>query len=599
MINSSRNFYSKNMMSNVYIPRSNYHNPQKIQTNRKKLNSQKSYTNVYRSSAQKFQYKTTNNFYNGRQNLAKNRMQYDSRTTNQVSIDKHDTESTTKFPDTSFSTRRESQNSRNGSTKMRSFSKLNQAEPKSFMDTLRRQTPFQRTQSASRNFVSKVVSSNRTSIGELSLKEDEENDRIQGNTFISIPKVKTGLNQKAHKKNPKNQLKRKKNNLQNKLKKMAYTPKVRVNPILLNKNIQTSKKIINQNINRDKQHLKKNQQNHFYKTTNEDYVKHYSDTKKNINISNLFQNQNINLNKNFQLKQDIFSNTTRDESTFVPTPTKESVHGRGSRLQNYIDIKSRSVSQINQIKNQTVSIDLSSEMCFKTNKESQPSLFSSKSVPKKLVSKKAFNISKNDVENKKSESTLYMNKNFGVINSQKVSEELNHFLKYSNQSEIKDTIMGKNKHLKELTKEYKELNKTSTNTLKSKIESKQKLLNNKKNILSTILKNLKVSGKMEQSSPYQKQRRVSFEKSLSPGTLKKRQKLRKKLKKLDKRCSDLNQQLSEYSKGVLWMEENTKINQKFLVTETNNLTELLRNDSQDKILKTEMMKMIKTLELLS
>ena len=593
MIDSSRKLYHKKTNSNPLIS----HN--KHQAIRKNHKSQLTYTNLYEHSGPISVSKYSRILYNNQCRFEANQNHNFSRTSIHFSREKLGTDSTNKILETNYSTRRESKTSKNESTKIKSISKLNHAEPKSFMDTLRRQTPFQKSQSSSRISISNIMSSKKV-IQKSIQKKDRENDRNQGNTFISIPKVKSILNQKPKRTKPK---KYKKNNLQTKLRKMGgYTPKVRVNPILLNKNIRTSKNIINTNIKNQRKQIYKNRSKHVYNLEHREYPCIYSDTKTKIADSNLFQNRNTLLQKDNQLKQDIFKKETDDDSTFIDTPSKSKIYRRASRLQTYMDNKNRSISEIDHIEKLRPSTNLLNEMSIKKPKlcDNRHSLYSSRSVPKMLVSKKAFDIKVECIETKviSTSKTSFYHEKYQKLDSQKMSEELNHFLLTSNQNEIKDIIIGQNRQCKQLQKDYKQLDKTSRKTLQKKLLTKQKIFMEKKKQLSILLKDLKSSGIEEDPLVNQKEN-LSFEKSLSPEMLKKRKKLFRKLQKLDKRCWGLNLQLEEYSKGLLWMEEYTKTNQMFLLIEEKNLKDLLRNDTQDQVLKSEIKKMIKTLELVN
>lgn len=155
MIDSSRKLYHKKMNSNPLIS----HNPH--QAKRKNHKFKLTYTNLYKHSGPISVSKNSRILYNNQCRFEANQNQNFSRTSIHFSREKLGTDSTNKILETNYSTLRESKTNRNESTKIKSISKLNHAEPKSFMDTLRRQTPFQKSQSSSRISISNIMFSKR------------------------------------------------------------------------------------------------------------------------------------------------------------------------------------------------------------------------------------------------------------------------------------------------------------------------------------------------------------------------------------------------------------------------------------------------------
>ena len=596
MIDTSREYYqsysrpSSHYSNSIHQARSSQH------SQRLPPHTPKAYTNVYNQSASKFNYMSSKTLYNQRQ-TSQNSQQRPA-----VNPYKRHMYSN---PNNKFMThkpRGSSQNVENTSSRIRSFSKLNQTQPKSHLDTLRRQTPFQRAHSASRNFVSDVVCS-RGASKETSMIEDYDN-RVSGSTFINVPKVKTNYlksykptTSKKSQKNPK------KKGLKSKLQKMGYANSLRTNPIMRNKNIQNPKKIVNK---RRKDGLRKRKLKKRPPSVEDlnktPYLKNYSEAKKQIQFSNLFSSKKPQTKRNLQLNEDIFDRNKRDPTSLIHTP-KSVVSRRGSRLENFIDSRIRGDSETRPPPSKAERINIVHEMWRKSEDQTQNTSFAStRSLPKTMVSSFNTQVYSSRNMHKVDQRNLYSNSRQAqpqtqTVNPKKIEEELNKYLQNPDKAGLVEDILAKNQVLNDLRLEYANLSMNSKVSISKKIDKKQQSVTKKQSIITQLQTELDSSGKGHLL--HQRQRQISFERTLTNEQKQIRQKKITKLNRLDARCKDLGHTRDQYARGDFWMEAKKDKNLGLVYEEEKSLRKALQEDDSEGLLVEKMRQMIRTLGMIN
>ena len=224
---------------------------------------------------------------------------------------------------------------RGNSMRSRADSLLNNPEPDSMISAANRKMPIQRSHSHSRNFIAKIEKTGGSRVS-------EEDDRIQGNTFLNVPKVQINYGNSANRtKKVKNRMKipkipkRPKMNLKAKLQKMGYTPSTRMNPIL------------------NKPHMKRKSGRVQTMTTNGKFKKSwtrdngqrgsarlsgYEKIQRKLQSKNLFQDPHK-LTRNNQLRENIFERRQEPEQNMIRNASIGRNSQNSSRLENYFNNK--------------------------------------------------------------------------------------------------------------------------------------------------------------------------------------------------------------------------------------------------------------------
>jgi hypothetical protein len=544
------------------------------------------YTNVYQQSA--------TNFYNNQVNRKYNNPHARNGNT---SIDSQRSIGT-------YSQRRPMSNQRNilagnsvpriPGSRMRSNSRLNNAQPKNMIDTLKRRLPFQQSRSHSRNFVTEVKRPNRVSIDKN--LDDNDKDRINGNTFINIPKVKAPVFQeKKNRFKPRNKNRKKKgekNTLKDKLKILQNTQSIRQNPIKGKNILRTKNRLVSKN-NFNVNHRSRQMEIQPQSQEQLSDLRKYNRIQKEVKMKRLFQ-KTMTLDENNKLRENIFDSQNNYQRNFVLSPRSKLQMQNNSRLEYLFDSKPRPKKTV---KRESSGFNMMAEMGSRYNNSFQTD---DTQTSRTSLLKKGYSLKENQPKIKVKDLLHHearIDKQLKNISLKELKKEMNQYMKNPNRNTLIQTILSQNKELENLKIDLFELEKNDSRQLYKELERKQQQLQKRQKELWKIVEELRNSGQIVGPSLMEKHQRLSFEQSLKPNELKTREKKVSTLKKMDLRCQELDKKLQNFDNEM--EEKFQKIMAKrkdMILSEENDLLELLDdNDETDQILIQEMDRMIKNL----
>jgi hypothetical protein len=187
---------------------------------------------------------------------------------------------------------------------------------------------------------------------------------------------------------------------------------------------------------------------------------------------------------------------------------------------------------------------------------------------------------------------------FNSVEPKLMEKEFNNYLMQPNKQLLVERVVGCNRQLLELQDEYLTLSRSSQYVLVKTEDVKKKELAKKQKELDKIVEELKSKGISIGPSLEEQNQRKFYEDSLDTGTLKLRKKKIFKLRKLDERCRELQNELEKYQAGEFWMASDEEHQRKLVAKEIMALTTSIEKEGDNELIFV-MKKMIRTLNLLN
>jgi hypothetical protein len=431
----------------------------------------------------------------------------------------------------------------------------------------------------------------RTSI-ERSMNDNEE-DRIRGNTFINIPKVQTypGFGEVKKEKYKTTKRKKEKPKLKDKLKNIMNVHSIRKNPIMGKSHFRGKKgKLVNSNqIGKPKMPVIETPIKNQRQLTD---LKKYNQIQRAVEMKRLFQNT-MTLNENNKLRENIFDNQDPYNNNLNSTPRRHKAPQSNSRLEYLFDSKPRPQ---NVVKEQSSGFNMISEMGSRQNNSFQTE---ETQTSRGSMLKKGLSLRENPPKIKVKEllhKESRIDDQLRQISLKELQREINKFMKNPNRNLLIDSILAQNNKLESLKIDLYNLNQSDSQNLAKELGEKQNVLQKKQKELWKIVEELRNSGQIVGPTLFEKHQRISFEQSLSPEELKIRKQKVNLLRKMDKRCQNLEKDLENFDRDMEIKFNRILDNKKDVIAkEENNLLEALEDDYSNKLLIQEMERMVRNI----
>lgn len=566
------------------------------------------YMNVYQNRGAQFQTQPANprqprgNFYRG-----------GSQPGSQCSIAR-----TPRQRSTQRSSAREQLGQFGSQQRMRSDPQLNSAQPKNMLDTLMRKMPIQRSQSHSRKAIVGVAVSQRTSL-ETSVVHDSESrlgsnaflnipkvqtnygsanqisqrgdseDRLGASPFISIPKVQANYaslvspRKKRRRRVPKTQ---KKQTLRDKLRQFQQNRAVRQGVFAGQQVNSTKRSIVSREgapgLMRSLRHAPG------AKGKAPGHLGGYSEIKRQVDVKKLFQKTH-DLSEDLRLHQNIFEQQKgkRESEAALSTSLDAKAFQSLSRLENFLQTKEKKAAPKKVEQNAPKSFGMLREMwarqesSFETGQTEASGESAGPRAAKWRGQKRDPRIAGQ----------------LRSISAKEMDREFNAFVRRPSKAELARRVLGLNRELTSLRREYLQLRRCGREALAREAAAKKRKLTGKQRAMYVLVENLRRSGKLAGLSLAEQSRIADFERGLSPAQLELRREKLAALRKIDARCAQLEKAMQSGTYGaearVAALEQR---NRALVQREVGELVEALKESPSADVLVQKMRKMIQTVE---